>query len=55
MFSSSHALDISVVSAVIFHILEAMWRRKIVKVVKLVKEIEKVKLKEPRTMHERTH
>ena len=39
-FSTSLHLDISQVSAVIFHILQVMWRRKIVKIVNLGKEIE---------------
>ena len=40
-FSTSLQLDISQVSAVIFHILQAMWGRKIVKMVNLGKENEK--------------
>ena len=39
-FSTSLQLDISQVSAVIFHILEVMWRLEIVKMVNLGKEIE---------------
>ena len=39
-FFTSLQLDISQVSAVIFHILQAMYRRKIVKMVNLGKEIE---------------
>ena len=42
-FSTSLQLDISQVSAVIFHILQAMWRSKIVKIVNLGKEIENEK------------
>ena len=42
-FSTSLQLDISQVSAEIFHILEAIWRRKIVKMVNLGKEIENEK------------
>ena len=34
-FSTSLHLDISQVGAVIFHILQVMWRRKIVKIVNL--------------------
>ena len=40
-FSTSLQLDISQVSAVIFHILQAMWGRKIVKMVNSGKENEK--------------
>ena len=43
IFSTSLQLDISQVSAVIFHILQAMSRRKIVKMVYLGKEIENEK------------
>ena len=39
-FFTSLQLDISQVSAVIFHILQAMYRRKTVKMVNLGKEIE---------------
>ena len=39
-FSTSLQLDISQVSAVIFHILQAMSRHKIVQMVNLGKEIE---------------
>ena len=39
-FSTSLQLDTSQVSAVIFHILQSMQRRKIVKMVNLGKEIE---------------
>ena len=39
-FSTSLQLDISQVRAGIFHILQAMYRRKIVKMVNLGKEIE---------------
>ena len=42
-FSTSLQFDISQVSAEIFHILEAIWRRKIVKMVNLGKEIENEK------------
>ena len=42
-FSTSLQLDISQVSAMIFHILQVMQRRKIVKIVNLGKEIEKGK------------
>ena len=42
-FSTSFQLEISQVSAGIFHILQAMWRREIVKMVNLGKEIENVK------------
>ena len=42
-FSTCLQLDISQVSAVIFHILQAMKRRKIVKMVNLGKEIENEK------------
>ena len=53
-FSTSLQLDIPQVSAVIFHISQAMWKRKIVKMVNSGKEIEnEVKRKETRTMHER--
>ena len=55
-FSTSLQLDTSQVNAVIFHILQAMQRRKIVKMVNLGKEIENDKkwneLKETRSMHE---
>ena len=51
-FSTSLQLDISQVSAVIFRILQAMWRRKIVKMDRNWKW-EEVKRKETRTMHER--
>ena len=40
IFFTSLQLDISQVSAVIFHILQAMYRRKTVKMVNLGKEIE---------------
>ena len=43
IFFTSLQLDICQVSAVIFHILQATWRRKIVKMVKLGKEIENKK------------
>ena len=42
-FSTSLQLDISQVSAVIFHILQAMERRKRVKMVNFGKEIENEK------------
>ena len=38
--STSRQLDISQASAVIFHISQAMWRRKIIKMLNLGKEIE---------------
>ena len=39
IWNSSLQLDISQVSAVIFHILQAMWRPKIVKIVNLGKDV----------------
>ena len=42
-FSTSLQLDISQVSTVIFHILQAMYRRKLIKMVNLGKGIENVK------------
>ena len=39
-FSTSLQLDISQVSAVIFHILQAMYRREIAKMVNFGKEVE---------------